>query len=88
VRKPPRPSPASLTTEWPYVASSDPAGEKARQFVLNLLQALDGRSVRSVSVDANLDEATVRRVLAGAAWPDLHTIAALEIALERSLYPA
>ena len=82
-----RESPFELTESWPDVPSTDPAGEKARLFVLNLRGAIGERSVRSVAKDADLDEGTVRRVLAGAAWPDLHTIARIEQALGVSLYP-
>ncbi|GAA3917980.1 hypothetical protein GCM10022382_24970 [Microbacterium invictum] len=85
---PTRPTPASLTTSWPDVPSVDPAGEKARLFALSLRRAIDDRSVRSVAAAASLNEATVRRVLAGAAWPDLHTIAVLESTLGLRLYPS
>lgn len=85
--RPHRPSPASLTSDWPNVASSDPAAEKARLFAVSLGQALQGHSVRSVAAAADIDEATIRRVLAGSAWPDLRTIAMLETALGQPLYP-
>ncbi|MFB3979746.1 helix-turn-helix domain-containing protein [Microbacterium proteolyticum] len=52
-----------------------------------MVQALDGRSVRSVAAEAGLDEGTLRRALAGATWPDLHTVAALEECLGVPLYP-
>ena len=83
-----RESPAELTESWPDAPSSDPAGEVARRFVVNLRSAMGGRSVRAVARDAGLDEGTLRRVLAGAAWPDLHTIALLEEAIGTRLYPA
>ena len=82
-----RESPFELTSSLPDAPSSDPAGETARQFVLNLRSALGERSVRAVAEQAGLDEATVRRVLSGAAWPDLRTVARLEDALGVRLYP-
>ncbi|MCR2825017.1 hypothetical protein [Microbacterium sp. zg.Y909] len=82
-----RESPFELTESWPDAPSSDSAGETARQFVLNLRSALGERSVRAVAEHAVLDEATVRRVLSGAAWPDLRTVARLEEALGTRLYP-
>ncbi|WP_374679323.1 helix-turn-helix domain-containing protein [Microbacterium wangruii] len=82
-----RESPSELTPSWPDAPSSDPAGETARQFVLNLRCGLGERSVRAVAEQAGLDEATVRRVLSGAAWPDLRTVARLEDALGARLYP-
>lgn len=79
--------PAELAPEpWPEQPSVDPVGEIARQFVLQLRAALGGRSVRSVAREAGLDHATVVRVLAGQVWPDLATIARLELALDASLW--
>jgi len=43
--------------------------------------------MRGVARGADLDEGTVRRILAGAAWPDLHTIARLEQSIGIRLYP-
>lgn len=56
-------------------------------FVINLLATIGPESVRSVARSAGLDEGTLRRVLAGATWPDLRTVALLEKALEQPLYP-
>lgn len=61
----PRERPNELTESWPDVPSSDPAGEKARQFAINLAGALEGRSLRSVAVSAEVDEGTLRKVLSG-----------------------
>lgn len=88
MKKPPRHKPAELTSSWPTVASSDAAGEAARRFVLNLRAAMGDRSIRGIAVSADLDEATVRHVLAGTVWPDLLTIARLEAALGKPLYPS
>ena len=82
-----RETPAELTESWPDVPSRDAAGEKARQFALNLRTAIGDRSVRSVARDAGIDEGTIRNVLSGAAWPDLRTITRLESSLGRRLYP-
>lgn len=82
-----RASPAELTASWPDQPSSDQAGEVARRFALNLRQAIGDRSVRSVAATAGVDEKSVRAVLAGSSWPDLRTIARLEGALGRDLYP-
>jgi len=82
-----RETPAELTESWPDAPSADLAGEAARCFVLNLMSAMGERSVRSVANDAGLDEGTVRRILAGAAWPDLRSVARLEAALRAALYP-
>lgn len=74
-----RETPAELTESWPDVPSRDPAGETARQFVLNLRAAIGGRSVRSVARDAGIDEGTIRNVLRGAVWPDIHSVARLGV---------
>lgn len=82
-----RRSPAELTVGWPACPSEDHAAEIARQFAQNLAAAVGGRSVRSVARDADVDEGTLRRILSGATWPDLRTIALLEQALGGQLYP-
>lgn len=82
-----RETPAELTESWPDAPSRDSAGETARQFALNLGAAIGDRSVRSVARDAGIDEGTIRNVLSGRAWPDLHTIIRLESALGCNVYP-
>lgn len=82
-----RERPRDLSPAWPDVASADPSGEVARQYVLNLRSAIGERSVRSVARDAELDEGTVRRVLSGDSWPDLRTISRLDECLGTQLYP-
>lgn len=72
---------------WPSVRSRDPFGEVARQFVLNLRDAMAGRSLRAVAADAGIGHVTLQRVLAGQAWPDLQTIARLEAGLDVELWP-
>ncbi|PZF02805.1 hypothetical protein DEJ01_09770 [Curtobacterium sp. MCLR17_040] len=72
---------------WPSVRSRDPFGEVARQFVLNLRDAMAGRSLRAVAADAGIGHVTLQRVLAGQAWPDLQTIARLEAGLDAELWP-
>lgn len=82
-----RETPAELTESWPDAPSRDAAGETARLFALNLRAAIGERSVRSVARDAGIDEGTVRNVLSGAAWPDLHSVSRLEESLAIRLYP-
>lgn len=76
-----------MTPSWPSSPSSDYAAERERLFALNLRTAIGDRSVRAVGRDADVDEGTIRRVLAGSTWPDIRTIALLEKALDQSLYP-
>lgn len=76
-----RARPAELTKSWPDSASSDAAGEVARLMVLNLRAAMGATSIRGVARAAGLNEATVRKVLAGEVWPDVRSVARLEEAL-------
>ena len=82
----PHPTPAELSPSWPDTESSDPAGEAARLFVVNLRTAMEEKSIRRVAADAGLDEGTVRRVLAGTAWPHLRAMVMLEESLGVRLY--
>jgi len=82
-----RQNPADLTPSWPDAKSSDHAGEIARLLARALQEALGDRSVRSVAAAAGLDEGTLRRVLSGEGWPDVRTVALLEHALQKPLYP-
>ncbi|GAA2078105.1 hypothetical protein [Microbacterium hatanonis] len=81
-----RPSPAELAPGWPDHPSPDLAAEAARQFVVRLKSAMGTQSVRSVAALAELDEKTVREVVAGASFPDLRTVARLESALGTPLH--
>lgn len=83
-----RQSPVELAGEpWPDVPAADPLAEVARQFVLNVRAAMDGRSVRSVAAEVGMGNVTLLTVLAGKAWPDLATIARLEAGLDAELWP-
>ncbi|WP_313354500.1 helix-turn-helix transcriptional regulator [Microbacterium sp.] len=85
-RKQARATPAMLSSGWPDQASTDPVGEAARRFVLNLKAAIGERSIREVARDAGIDEGTIRKILLGESWPDLRTIWKLESSLGLVLY--
>lgn len=86
--RPSRALPVELApAPWPDAPSSDPFGEIARQFVLNLRDAMAGRTLRAVAADAGIGHVTLQRVLTGQAWPDLQTIARLEVGLDAALWP-
>lgn len=53
----------------------------------NLQAALSDRSVAAVCREAGLARTTVQDLLAGRTWPDLVTLAKLEIALGVVLWP-
>jgi len=85
--RPPRATPAELAPEpWPEAASDDPVAEAVRRFVIRLKAEIGDRSVRSVASIANVDHGALLRVLAGKTWPDLATLARLEIALHADLW--
>lgn len=82
----PRATPATLSPQWPDEPSADPAGEAARRFAVNLRDAIGDRSVRAVAREAGLNEGTIRKILLGKTWADLHTIWSLESTLDTQLY--
>ncbi|WP_410054862.1 helix-turn-helix domain-containing protein [Microbacterium sp. Mcb102] len=85
-RKEARETPAMLSSRWPDAPSTDPVGEAARRFALNLKAAIGERSVREVARAAGIDEGTIRKILLGESWPDLRTIWKLESSLDAELY--
>lgn len=85
--RPKRPSPSDRVAGWPEAQSHDPVGEVARQLVLNLRAAIGERSLRSVASDCGVSHSTLTNILAGRHWPDLETIAKLEMGLSAQLWP-
>jgi transcriptional regulator with XRE-family HTH domain len=71
---------------WPDVAADDPYVEIARQFVVRVRAAMGERSIRSVAAQAGIHNTTLLNILNGRSWPDLATIARLEVALNADLY--
>lgn len=72
---------------WPDEPMKNPQQEVARRLAINLKNAIGDRSVRSVAEAAHLDANTVSRVIAGAIWCDILTLAKLEEHLEVGLWP-
>jgi transcriptional regulator with XRE-family HTH domain len=73
--------------DWPHVVSVDPIGEVARLFAENLREAIGDRSIRAAASDAGVDHSTIMAVLQGRTWPDLATIARLELGFGVDLWP-
>jgi hypothetical protein len=69
------------------VTSTDVVGEVARKFAVNVLAAIGDRSLRDVELVTGVDHSAIAKVLAGDTWPDLATIAKLEIGLDARLWP-
>lgn len=73
-------------TPWADAPGSDPSGEVARQFVLDVRDTMAGRTLRDVAADAGIGHFTLQRILTGRAWPDLQTSARLEAGLDAALW--
>ncbi|MBB5643055.1 helix-turn-helix domain-containing protein [Cryobacterium roopkundense] len=85
--RPTRLHPRELAAGWPDVVSVDPIGEVARQFALNVRAAIGDRSIRAAAQDVGVDHSTIVAVLQGRTWPDLATIARLELGFGVDLWP-
>jgi hypothetical protein len=79
--------PNQLSPEWPNVTSTDPIGEVARQFALNLRKAMGDRTLREAADVTGVDYSTIATILNGRSWPDLFTMAKLERGLDADLWP-
>lgn len=66
---------------------TDPLGRIAQQFARNLHEAMEGRSGRAFERESGMSNASVVRILKGQVWPDAVTIARLEVATGRALWP-
>ncbi len=87
---PPRPArltPHELARTWPDAPADDPVAEVARQFVVNLLAVMGGRSLREIERLTGVERTTLADFLAGRNWPDLATLARLELGLDAELWP-
>lgn len=75
---------------WPRAILTDHHGAKVAQaLALALATGLEDRgwSVAELSRRSGVSRLTIANVLAGRVWPDLLTVASLELALERDLWP-
>jgi Helix-turn-helix len=85
--RPARPHPRELAADWPSVPGVDPIGEVARLFANNVREAIGDRSLRAAAADTGVDHTTILAVLEGRTWPDLATIAKLELGFGVDLWP-
>lgn len=81
--RPSRLSPAEQCDSWPDNRCEDPVAEFARQFALNLREAMGTTSIREVARQSGVDRTVIGLILGGASWPDMVTIVRLELALGR-----
>ncbi|MEX1080160.1 MAG: helix-turn-helix transcriptional regulator [Homoserinimonas sp.] len=83
-----RKTPAELAPKpWPSSPSDDHAGEVARQFTLNLRDAIGTKSIRAAAEAAGVNHSTLLGIMEGRTWPDLETIAKIEHGLQADLWP-
>lgn len=74
--------------EWPSGGLRGPVEvEYARQLALRLQEAIGDRTVREVARSADVSHSTIAAVLSGQRWPDMATVAKLEVALASDLWP-
>ena len=85
--RPKRAAPSASSANWPDAPCHDPVAEVARQLALRLRAAIGGRSLRSLKASTGIEHTTIAAVLNGTTWPDLATIARLELGLEADLWP-
>ena len=77
-----------ISGEWPEGDVEGPGAVRyARQLALNLHEAMGDMSLRELGRAAGVHHTTIRAILMGERWADLVTIAKLEQALERRLWP-
>ena len=85
--RPSRSQPRERAPGWPDVPAVEPVAEVARRFAENVREAIGDRSIRAAARAAGVDHATIIAVLQGRVWPDLETIAKLELGFGRDLWP-
>ena len=85
--RPPRLKPNELAPGWPHVKSGDQVGEVARLLALNLASAIGKRNVVDVASTTGVDDMTIHSILNGRSWPDIATLAKLELGLGADLWP-
>ena len=81
--------PISYVTDgdWPYGTIDNPVAGYAQEVARRLAKAIGEKSFRSVARQAGVDHTTIMAVVRGERWPDLITLARLEVALEARLWP-
>lgn len=89
--RPARIKPIELYPNWPFTAvSGNPVHEKFRRFVFTLWGVCQDEYsgvVSRMERETNTRASTLGPILRGKVWPDSETIARLEVALDRPLWP-
>ena len=84
-----RPKDYVISGVWPdaQLEAFAPA-EYAESFARRLASVVEGLSMREVGRRANLDSQTISALLKGTSWPDTVSVAKLEAAFDRLLWPS
>ena len=85
--RPKRAAPSASSANCPDAPCDDPVAEVARQLALRFRAVIGGRSLRSLRTSTGVEHTTITAVLNGTTWPDLATIARLELGLGADLWP-
>ncbi|HVT75919.1 MAG TPA: helix-turn-helix transcriptional regulator [Acidimicrobiales bacterium] len=77
-----------MSGDWPYASlGGDAAAEVGQAFAARLKAVIGDLSLRDVETRTGVDHTTVDNILNGRSWPDLITIARLEVGLDTDLWP-
>jgi hypothetical protein len=85
--RPVRPLPRDTYQGWPDIVAENVLVEVARQFAENVRAQVGDQSVRSCAERCDISHVTLKRILDGTVWPDMYTIAKLEIGFNVDLWP-
>lgn len=88
--RPSRNPPRELYPGWPDIPiRGEPVHEKMRRVAFAVQQAVDedGGSVRRLAVRVGMTHTVINSLVAGTSWPNAESIAKLEVALDRPLWP-
>lgn len=77
-----------MPSHWPFgeIEQGIPA-KYAQRFSARLQEAIGTRSYRAIARESGVSHGTISALIRGDTWPDLITIAKLEWALGRVLWP-
>jgi hypothetical protein len=85
--RPRRLTPGEFGESFPHGPLNDVPAEMARLTALNLIAAIGNRSLREIGDVTGVDRTTIAEFIAGKSWPDIATLAKLEVGLDAELWP-